>query len=996
MKTNRSLCRPFAILLFASLLLSSFDAFATLRMGFVGGRNPADCVRQWAPFIDYLSEEIGEPVEMVIREDYEGLIEALRDGELDLFEGGAFSHVAAMETGLADILTGEIRDEKSTYTSVFIVRRDDPAVTLGDLKNRRLALTDEYSTSGYLLPRVILARGGVKNPSSFFKEVVLTGSHDRSIEAVLEGTVDAAAVGDFFIKLLPKGKGDALKVIASSEGIPVGPITMRKDLSPNLLERVRKALDGYETRLSEERRRITEVNRFVPQKASDFDVVRDYYRESKALPKLAYASPYYRVSAVLTDRIAAAKRQALRGIIVSYLLLFIVLGAAWIKLRGRISASVGVSTASVVAVLSAIFSLLHGAALFSSMDALGARRLGELQNMSLRTVAAAREPSAAVLGGIIATAIDDGSISWARFFRNGVIIASNDPAEVGDRIADRVRAGTLEPAGEDVVPVIDPIFKSGRRFATLQVGIPFAPVKAAVIRAVATNAAAMLATMVIGMLAAFLVHRRLATPMCELSDAVNRLREGEAPPLPDIDAEVAGVAKNIARLGIELAEKESLVDLKASDGGTSDDSWNPEVTRELSARIRAIEEGSHAFRRLRKTEALGKSPAWLRTLRDAAIRARDRAPVVVIGPTGSGKTGVARVMHALGPRADKPFGEFNCAEFVSGDPLVVLGRLFGYGSDCGITGIDRRGQKGILEEFNDGTLFFDEVALLTPHAQQLLLLPLEGRPFNPAAGKGAPLSVNVRFIFASNERLEDLVHSGRMRADFLRRILARGSVDVPPLARRRQDIELLANHFLQRRNSSSERKLIFSQRTLELLSAHGYDHYNVSELAGTVDQAFDNALFDGASEISPRHLSSGFLVSVGGPPNENVGEQRPFDPEEEEELAALRRCGFSIAKAERSLGYAEGAKTLTNRLRGIAYRALERNNWDADGAVAEIAGSIADKAAAERLKSKMADYMATARRHLENDSTDKLFNNLPQKYHPFVEMLLAALRNGQL
>ncbi|HPQ81350.1 MAG TPA: sigma 54-interacting transcriptional regulator, partial [bacterium] len=519
---------------------------------------------------------------------------------------------------------------------------------------------------------------------------------------------------------------------------------------------------------------------------------------------------------------------------------------------------------------------------------------------------------------------------------------------------------------------------------------------AAVIRAIAINAAAMLATLAIGILSAMLVHRRLAAPMCELSEAVDKLREGENPPLPKTDAEVAGVAESIARLGAELAEKERLVDLKASDASAPRDEWDPEITRELSARIEAIEKGSPTFRKLRGTEAMGNSPAWLRTLRDAAIRARDRDPVVVFGPTGSGKTGVARVIHALGPRADRPLGEFNCAEFVSGDPLVVLGRLFGYGSDCGITGIERRGQKGILEEYDGGTLFFDEVALLSPHAQQLLLLPLEGRPFNPAAGKGPPLAVNVRFIFASNERLEDLVHCGRMRADFLRRIKARGAVLVPPLARRPQDIELLANHFLQRRNDTAERKLLFTNKTLELLSMHGYDHYNVSELSGVVDQAFDNALFGGSSEIEPRHLGADFLTSVGGLPAADEEKPKPFDSEEEEELAALRRFGFSIAQAEKSLGYAGGAKTLTNRLRGMAYRALDQSGCNVSGAVSLLAGQSADSGSLDRLESKMQDYLATARRHIENGTTDKLFNNLPQKYHPFVGKLLGALRGKLL
>ena len=449
------------------------------------------------------------------------------------------------------------------------------------------------------------------------------------------------------------------------------------------------------------------------------------------------------------------------------------------------------------------------------------------------------------------------------------------------------------------------------------------------------------------------------------------------------------------RHGVAGLEKERLIELKAEEQAVEEDAWDPEVTRELAKRIRDIEAENESFRRMRRTTVIGRSPAWLRTLRDTAIRARDRDPVVILGPTGSGKTGIAHAVHAIGPRQEKPFGEFNCAEFASGDPLIVLGKLFGYGVGSGIAGIDPKGQKGVLEEYDGGTLFLDEAELLPLQAQQLLLLPLEGRPFNPAAGKGEPRTVNVRFILATNVPLEELVHGGRMRIDLLRRIQARGVVRVPPLAKRPEDIEPLAAYFLARRNAVSERQLAVAPEVLAAFSRYGFDRYNVSELAGAVNQAFDSAFFEEAPRIELAHVSRDILFAVeGGPEVAAAPAPSCFDGDEERELAALRAHDFNITRAEAELGYAAGSKTLTHHLRGIVYRALDHTGWDGAAAADAIAGPASDIATRDRLREKVVDYIAAAQRHVDAGTSEALFAKLPQKYFPVLERFLDALRRS--
>ena len=358
------------------------------------------------------------------------------------------------------------------------------------------------------------------------------------------------------------------------------------------------------------------------------------------------------------------------------------------------------------------------------------------------------------------------------------------------------------------------------------------------------------------------------------------------------------------------------------------------------------------------------------------------------------KTGIAKAMHSLSPRSVKPFGEFNCAEFASGDPLVVLGKLFGYGKDSGITGIDKTGQTGILEEFNGGTIFLDEVEVLSHQAQQLLLLPLEGRPFNPAAGKGKSKTTNARFIFATNEPLDNLVKSKKMRADFLRRICERGVINIPPLKDRMEDIKKLALHFLNIRNINSETNLSLSNDSLNIIKKYQYHKYNISELIGVINQSFDQAIFDESNVIDIKHLPINITsLGYGTPDNTTTA---IFDQTEQKELLALRNFNFNITRAEKALSYLPGSKMLTNRFRGIIYRTLENSNWNVDKTIKRIAGFGTNSDIEQKINRKINDYIANTKDYIANNSTNKIFVNLLSKYHNSADAFIDAVNNRHL
>ena len=188
---------------------------------------------------------------------------------------------------------------------------------------------------------------------------------------------------------------------------------------------------------------------------------------------------------------------------------------------------------------------------------------------------------------------------------------------------------------------------------------------------------------------------------------------------------------------------------------------------------------------------VGAGPAMEKLKETVRTVASTASTIVVFGESGTGKELVARAVHACSPRAAEPFVSINCGAF----PETLLeSELFGYmkGAFTGAT----QNKRGLFEVASGGTLFLDEISEMSLAMQVKLLRVLQERVLRPIGGT-TEVAIDVRLIAATNKDLEHMVAEGQFREDLYYRISVI-PIRVPPLRDRREDIPVLANHFLKK------------------------------------------------------------------------------------------------------------------------------------------------------------------------------------------------------
>jgi DNA-binding NtrC family response regulator len=329
----------------------------------------------------------------------------------------------------------------------------------------------------------------------------------------------------------------------------------------------------------------------------------------------------------------------------------------------------------------------------------------------------------------------------------------------------------------------------------------------------------------------------------------------------------------------------------------------------------------------RLDQIVGRSPRMQAVYQMVETVAAVQSTVLITGESGTGKELVARAVHNLSPRSDKPFVSINCGAFTE---TLLESELFGYvrGAFTGATA----NRKGLFEAADRGTIFLDEIGEMSPAMQVKLLRVLQERKVRPVGGH-EELSVDARVIAATNRDLPAMVKAGTFREDLFYRVSVI-PIELPPLREKREDIPDLVTHFAEKYCAQAGRSLGISERAMELLERYSWPG-NVRELEHTIERA---VALERTDQIQPERLPEQITnyspARVAGAldlPDEGLNLTAHLDQLEKTYLLeALRRTGGNQTRAAellqlsvRSLRHLldkHGIRNLTAQIRNDAAR----------------------------------------------------------------------------
>ena len=283
--------------------------------------------------------------------------------------------------------------------------------------------------------------------------------------------------------------------------------------------------------------------------------------------------------------------------------------------------------------------------------------------------------------------------------------------------------------------------------------------------------------------------------------------------------------------------------------------------------------------------------------------ANARSTVMITGPSGTGKELVARSIHLLSQRRNKPFIKLNCAALPEN---LVEAELFGY--EKGAFTDAKKTSRGRFELADGGSLLLDEISEMPMNLQSKLLRVIQEREFE-RVGSSETISVDVRLIATSNRNLKECIAQGRFREDLFFRLNVIPVV-LPPLNERLEDIPLLVKHFFEKYNAENNKNVkSIDQDAMRLLVNYHWPG-NIRELENLIERAIVTSTRENLTEDDfPSELSLGTLA------DEMPSIQIPMTLEEGNKFLILRtleKFGGNKTKAAEALGCT--ARTIRNKL----------------------------------------------------------------------------------
>jgi len=314
--------------------------------------------------------------------------------------------------------------------------------------------------------------------------------------------------------------------------------------------------------------------------------------------------------------------------------------------------------------------------------------------------------------------------------------------------------------------------------------------------------------------------------------------------------------------------------------------------------------------RYRFENIIAKSPRMRQVIEVIKVVAKSNATVLITGETGTGKELVAQATHSQSYRRGKPFVAVSCAALPES---LLESELFGHEKGS-FTGAYAQ-KKGKFEVANRGTLFLDEIGEMSANIQVHLLRVLEEKEFTRVGGN-EPIKVDVRVISATNRDIKQAVGKGQFREDLYYRLNV-VNIELPPLRERKEDIPLLAQHFLKKFAVENNKEVTgFSPEATDFLLKYDWPG-NVREMENAIERAIilaQNPVIEVADLPQPE------LVAAGStPPEKNLKQV-----EKDHILNVLTETGGNYTEAARILGISR--MTLYNKAKAYGLHVKKIDN----------------------------------------------------------------------
>ena len=348
--------------------------------------------------------------------------------------------------------------------------------------------------------------------------------------------------------------------------------------------------------------------------------------------------------------------------------------------------------------------------------------------------------------------------------------------------------------------------------------------------------------------------------------------------------------------------------VKAMKLGAWDYLTKPLDTDELRLRIAKLlgqipeQDARQPTPSIETTDLIGNSPTMQQLLNTVALVAPTDTTVLILGESGTGKELVADTVHTNSERGQKPLVKVNCAALPEN---LLESELFGHEKGAFTGAIAKR--KGRFEVANGGTIFLDEIGEIPLSVQVKLLRVLQEQQFEPV-GSSKTMSVDVRVIAATNRNLEEEVEQGRFREDLFYRLNV-FPIRVPPLRERKEDIAMLAEHFLTKFSAKHKRQIKgFTPRSLDLMMRYEWKG-NIRELENSVERS---VILCREEYIAPPHLPA---------PIQSLGSDAEPDVPDPESGITLKEMEKQLILS--TLKQFDGNRTKTAETLGISRRSLQ-------------------------------------------------------------------------